>query len=93
MIKTLVKIAALTQSALACYDYATPATDFDNVLKLRDVPYGRAFNVMTGEDQQLLLDVYLPSPFDKDLKRPAVVWVHGGGFTSGVKDEDETAIR
>lgn len=49
-----------------------PAPDF------KDVQYAEADGV------KLLLDVYLPKNVAKPY--PVIVWVHGGGWTSGSKD-------
>jgi acetyl esterase/lipase len=57
---------------------------FDDVLVEKDIPYGSAVDY-TGQTQTLLLDVYTPEG-DTETKRPAIIWVHGGGFTSGSKD-------
>ncbi len=38
-------------------------------------------------DPDAVLDVYYPSEVaNTDRKLPTIVWVHGGGFTSGSKD-------
>lgn len=50
---------------------------------VRDIEYGSAVNE-SGETQALLLDVYQPKG-DGAERRPAVIFVHGGGFTSGDK--------
>ena len=47
-------------------------------------PYGRATDA-NGERVELLLDVYRPAA-DRASKRPAIVWIHGGGFRSGRRD-------
>ena len=44
---------------------------------------------MTEQQQDLMLDAYLPPDSDKREKRPAVVFVHGGGFRSGDKESGE----
>ena len=48
-----------------------------DVDSLVDEPY--------GDEPDLLLDVHRPRSADSTL--PAVVWVHGGGFVGGSKDE------
>jgi acetyl esterase/lipase len=51
-------------------------------------PYASA----AGVDPTLLsVDVYTPSPDDDECSgRPLVVWIHGGGWTSGDKSEHMT---
>ena len=52
-----------------------------------DVPYGRAVD-QNGQQVELLLDVYEPAG-DTAAARPAIVWVHGGGFARGTKTSPE----
>ena len=40
---------------------------------------------MTGKQQDLMLDAYLPPDSDSRAERPAVVFMHGGGFKAGNK--------
>ncbi len=54
------------------------------VQKASDLVYGRARSVKTGAMVDLKLDRWVPSG-DASLARPAVVLVHGGGFTGGSK--------
>jgi acetyl esterase/lipase len=49
--------------------------------------YGSAVN-SAGQTQQLLLDIYEPTG-DTVTGRPAIVWVHGGGFSGGSKTSPE----
>jgi acetyl esterase/lipase len=48
----------------------------------RNLVYARA----GGKD--LLLDIYRPENQDRDL--PVVVWIYGGAFRAGSKDDDQT---
>jgi predicted esterase len=57
------------------------------VTKTSDVAYGSAVT-QTGVTQTLLLDVYRPTG-DTVTSRPAIVWVHGGGFSGGNKNSPE----
>lgn len=50
-----------------------------------DVPYGQAVN-SRGEQQTLILDVYEPDN-DPEQFRPVVVWLHGGFFVAGNKQD------
>jgi acetyl esterase/lipase len=56
---------------------------FTDVTITRDLQYGSATNV-EGETEALLLDLYQPAG-DTATRRPAVIWVHGGGFCCGDK--------
>jgi len=56
---------------------------FSAVTTTNDITYGRA-PLDDGTQVDLKLDLYQPTG-DTAAKRPAVVWVHGGGFTSGDK--------
>ncbi len=58
---------------------------FDNSLRTSGIQYGSARNVI-GEVQPLLLDFYEPAG-DTIAKRPLVLFLHGGGWNSGVRDE------
>jgi predicted esterase len=49
----------------------------------QDIQYGTATNV-NGEPEKLMLDLYQPKG-DKLDSRPAVIFVHGGGFSGGDK--------
>jgi dienelactone hydrolase len=56
---------------------------FTDVTVTRDLQYGSALDAQ-GVPVPLHLDLYRPAG-DTQTRRPAVVWVHGGGFTSGSK--------
>jgi acetyl esterase/lipase len=60
---------------------------FDTVTVTSDVTYGSAVT-QQGATQTLKLDVYRPAN-DTNTHRPAIVWVHGGGFSSGNKTSGE----
>lgn len=60
---------------------------FTNVTKTADITYGSAPDYQ-GQTLTLQLDVYRPAG-DPVTKRPAIVWVHGGGFSSGDKTSPE----
>jgi predicted esterase len=55
---------------------------FSKVKITRDLVYGSA--PVNGTPQDLKLDLRTPKG-DEVNKRPAVIWVHGGGFSSGDK--------
>jgi para-nitrobenzyl esterase len=54
---------------------------FTAVTKTADVSYGSAVN-QSGVTVDLKLDVYRPTG-DTVTQRPAIVWIHGGGFSGG----------
>jgi dipeptidyl aminopeptidase/acylaminoacyl peptidase len=56
---------------------------FSAVTTTTDLTYGSAPGA-DGNLETLKLDLYQPSG-DTAAKRPALVWVHGGGFTAGDK--------
>lgn len=58
-----------------------------NVTKTSDITYRTAPN-RSGTSVTLKLDVYEPAG-DVVTSRPAIVWVHGGGFSSGNKTSPE----
>ena len=55
------------------------------VTLLKDLEYGRA------DGRAMLLDVYLPQKGQKPL--PLVIWIHGGAWMSGSKDDPSPALR
>ena len=70
----------LVLSALLVTALALPAAAPAAVTEELDVGYGSAVD-FDGERQRLALDLYRPEP--RKRPRPAIVWVHGGGFTFG----------
>jgi len=57
---------------------------FEDVAVTEDIPYGKATDYQ-GQEQTLLLDIYSPAG-DDQKDRPAIIFVHGGGFTEGDKN-------
>ncbi|MGZ4688860.1 MAG: carboxylesterase family protein [Acidimicrobiia bacterium] len=64
---------------------------FNTVDVTSNISYGSAVD-QQGVTQDLKLDVYQPAG-DTNIKRPAIVWVHGGGFSSGDKTSPELVIE
>ena len=62
---------------------------FTTVTKTTDVQYGTAPD-NNGNPVALKLDVYQPAG-DTLTQRPAVIWVHGGGFSGGDKSGGPSA--
>ena len=64
---------------------------FSQVDITRDLQYGSA-TAQNGTPTALRLDLYQPRG-DTQTKRPALVWVHGGGFSGGDKADPADAGR
>lgn len=64
---------------------------FSAVTVTNDVSYGSAVDQL-GTTVDLKLDVYQPTG-DTATLRPAIVWVHGGSFSSGNKTSPELVIE
>ena len=64
---------------------ATPTASRPAVEMLRGVAYGEV------DGQNLLLDAYLPPA--REAPRPAVILLHGGGWTSGSRSDMGVAAR
>jgi acetyl esterase/lipase len=60
---------------------------FSTVTTTSNVTYGSAVD-QQGQTVTLRLDVYRPSG-DSVTRRPAIVWVHGGGFSGGTRTSPE----
>jgi acetyl esterase/lipase len=60
---------------------------FATATKTSDIVYGSATNI-SGQTVTLRLDIYEPTG-DTITERPAIVWVHGGSFSSGDKSSPE----
>jgi acetyl esterase/lipase len=63
---------------------------FTDVTVERDLQYGSAPGA-SGTPETLLLDLYRPAG-DTATARPALVWVHGGGFKNGDKAQGVSAV-
>jgi acetyl esterase/lipase len=95
--RSVVVVAVLALVAAGCgYNRITPPGAsplryrdpvFAGVTKTADITYGSAVD-QSGVTQTLKLDMYQPTG-DTIQKRPAIVWVHGGGFSSGDKTSGE----
>jgi acetyl esterase/lipase len=64
---------------------------FSDVAVTNGVSYGAAVD-QQGVTQDLKLDVYQPAG-DTNAKRPAIVWVHGGGFSGGNRTSGEIVFQ
>jgi len=68
--------------------FCKPTWDVSTLQLQSDVKYGSAFNTHTKQTQSLLLDVYQPPKTDERKLRPAMVVIHGGGWSSHNKTEE-----
>ena len=59
---------------------------FDDITTTKNFKYGEAVDY-TGGVKELFLDVHEPAGDTATLNRPAVVWVHGGYFIRGSKED------
>lgn len=64
---------------------------FDSVTVSKNVFFGEVIN-STGDPEKLTLDIYSPSG-DNQKKRPAVMWIHGGGFRPGNDKTQQYIVR
>jgi dipeptidyl aminopeptidase/acylaminoacyl peptidase len=90
--KRIVVALALSTAVLAGCTVPRPGGDsplryrdqvFSNVTVTGNLTYGSATGI-DGNPETLKLDLYQPTG-DTIAKRPALIWIHGGGFTAGDK--------
>jgi poly(3-hydroxybutyrate) depolymerase len=63
--------------------YSAPVYDEAQIERTEALQYGTAVNHL-GQTESLLLDLWLPP--DDTGPRPLMIWVHGGGFSSGSRN-------
>jgi acetyl esterase/lipase len=78
-----VEVAKIPELAAAAYGRPHMTAPPIPVFRLSDVPF-------LGAERKEKLDLYFPNG-PKRLDRPAVVFIHGGGFTGGDKAEYRSA--
>ena len=72
----------ITTTLFACFVIFATATDIlSQEPTFANVPYVKD----GGERQQL--DIYLPKNYQEEEKLPVLVWIHGGGWTTGDKKD------
>jgi predicted esterase len=91
-----VLVVSIVLVGAACTPYVTPPGDaplryrdlvFANVVTTTGISYGSAPDA-NGQPVDLKLDLYAPQG-DTSTSRPAIVWVHGGGFSGGNRTSPE----
>lgn len=66
--------------------------DSTQITVKKDIQYGKALD-SKGNEVNLLLDLYYPNlDIDKSPKRPFIMLIHGGGFSSGTKDFNDFKV-
>jgi acetyl esterase/lipase len=84
VLPTVIVIAVIaTQTAAVAQGQRYRDEVFAAVAITADIAYGQAIDEH-GEMETLRLDLYQPAG-DTEAARPAFVWIHGGGFSSGDK--------
>ena len=84
LLLAVIFVAALaTQTAAVAQGQRYRDEVFASVDVTADIAYGRAVDEHGGMET-LRLDLYEPAG-DTEAARPAFVWIHGGGFSSGDK--------
>jgi carboxylesterase type B len=59
---------------------------FGLAIETKDVRYATAPDLTSGAPDALALDVFQPAG-DTAVGRPAIIWVHSGGFSGGSRDQ------
>jgi hypothetical protein len=83
--------ALLANMAIAQFDYCLGGRygeqaifDSSEVVVLEDIQYGNATHLFTGNEVDLMLDVWMPDPaLDTEIQRPMLLLIHGGSFMAG----------
>jgi len=57
---------------------------FQQIDSVKNIEYGAAIN-LKGNNEKLLLDVFLPPKEDTLKLRPLIIFIHGGGFKNNSK--------
>jgi acetyl esterase/lipase len=91
LVVSFVALVAPAAGAITVADAAAPVrykdAVFSAVKTTTDITYGKAVD-QTDTKVVLKLDLYTPKG-DSVTHRPAIVWVHGGGFSGGDKTSPE----
>lgn len=66
----------------------TPVFSDEEIIVIPNVEYANAVHQLTGVEQSLMLDVWMPNPeLDPIANRPLIMMIHGGGFQAGSRNE------
>lgn len=57
---------------------------FNKIDSFSNIQYGQNINIK-NEEEKLLLDVFIPPSDDSLKRRPLIIFIHGGGFSSNNK--------
>lgn len=79
----LLGMAAFSAQAAAKAEVRYKDPVFSRIVLTKNLAYGKAPG-RSGRPETLRLDLYQPRG-DSVAKRPAIVWIHGGGFAGGDK--------
>ena len=80
----MMAILGFVFSSQCAYSQRYKEVLYDKIDTLSDIPYHRSTG-LSGEMENHLLDLYLPPQQDTFLKRPVMVFIHGGGFRNNTK--------
>lgn len=83
-------ITALASAAIVPAATRYQDSVFANVAVTNNVVYGSA-KTHTGATESLDMDIYQPQG-DTAQARPLIIWVHGGGFSAGTKDDGDVVF-
>ncbi len=81
--RTIKLIISIIFFAFTCKSQRYLTNQFTQVDSIVNIVYGNANNYLSVP-QQLMLDFYQPNG-DVLNKRPLIIYIHGGGFTSGTR--------
>lgn len=90
MVRSLICLSVLVDAGSAdCTGcFCQPVYSESEMQVESDIQYGSAFNVPKGKQEALLLNLYMPPVSDMRALRPAMLSIHGGGFTGKDKDDE-----
>jgi len=72
--------------------YLSDVFSASSIVETKGIQYGEAVNER-GELQKLYLDLYTPPATDTETRRPAIIFSHGGSFTSGSRSQMASMAR
>ncbi len=66
-----------------CQQWIDKKYEYEN---LQNLSYGASVN-FNGKIDTLQMDIFLPECNDESLRRPLLMWIHGGAFLAGDKND------